>query len=372
MNEKENKTAYGAENVDVKEMPMPAPDDTNRHISIGLPANYIDTDETRFFVTPECAGILRSHGYRLLMEKHAAVNIGYSDEAYTKHGVEIADRKDVLYTDIVLSVAPLRIDDVKLMKKGAALLCLMKHTLYDEKLIAAINSLKISCVCLDMIYTTDEVAIFAEIIDEIDGKAAIIYAQDDLSFLGTGKGVLLSGVAGVNPCEVLIIGTGHRPEAAASAALAAGAGVTIMDNDVSALHSARKHCGEQVVTTFIHPNVLVNNVRKADVVILDTCTRNFEFPEQLNVILKENVYMLNLNETSPSLIVPRTVAMAISNVLTNFLEEVLLKGGINRMLTITPGLEPGIITYAGHILNKHLAANLGLPCIDFSMLNHAN
>jgi len=372
MNEETKAQLCDREEIKVKEMMWPLTDNDKQGLTIGLPANYQDTDETRFFVTPECAGILRSYGFRVMMQKGAALNIGYTDDAYEKHDAEITDRKGAISADIVLSVAPLRPKDVKMMKPGAVIFCLMDYSLFDEKLVTAMLDRKISCVCLDMVLSNDEVPIFAEIIDEIDGRAAILYAQEDLSFLGTGKGVLLSGVAGVNPCEVLIIGTGLRPETAAASALAAGAKVTIMDNDVSSLQRIRKRYGDRLITSFIHPKVLLNIARSADVVLLDTCTRHFEWPEQLSLVLKENVYFLDLTQTSPSLIVPRTVAMSISNILNNFLNEILLKGGVNRMLTMTPGLEPGIITYKGNIVNKHLASNLGLPYIDFSMLNPAN
>lgn len=340
--------------------------------TLGLVGNYPDSDETRFLLTPEACGLLTSAGYKILMESGAAVDISFKDEAYADFDVNIVKRDDALKADIVLSYLPLLPKDIRKMNPGAVLLCMMGSTLFETTAIKTMLDRKITLGCFDNMYSFNDEPIFANIIDELDGRCAILYAQDYLSYLGGGKGVILAGVAGINPCEVLIIGDGTDVFAAAKSALGAGAYVTLMNNDISALQMARQYCGDQLNTIAIHPRVLFNKVKTADVIILGSCTRPFEFPKNLSVALKDSVYVLNLEESHPSVSVPRTVAMAISNCLVNFFDELSIKGGFDGMIASTPGVQAGIVTYRGKLVDKLIGSYLSLPSVDISVMLATN
>lgn len=342
-------------------------------ISIGIVGNYPDGSETRMLLTPEACGMLTSAGIGICMESGAGRDISFSDEKYAEYGVKIVTRDLALKSQLVLSYTSLRAKDIKKMQKGAVLLCLMDKTLFEESTIKALLDYKIICGCFDNMYSHNEEPVFANILDEINGRAAIMYAEEALSYLGGGKGVLLAGVAGINPCEILLIGMGNDIIAAARAAAATGARVTVMDNDTSTLQVAKEILGQQVDTIVIHPRVLSNKVKSADVIITGTTTRQFEFPRNLSAAMKENVYVLDINETQPSVSVPRTVAMAFSNALVNFFEEMAIKGGFKGMVSTTPGVQYGIITYDGKLVDKLIGSYLGMPSIDISvMLSAAN
>lgn len=344
------------------------PEEIQKAVSIGILGNYADTDETRFLLTPEACGILSGAGYRLCMEEGAAIDISFTDENYADYGVRIVSRTEAMKADIVLSYEPLRVEDIKKLKKGAFLLCMINHPLFERPVVEALLENNITLAGLDNLISHNDEPVIANIVDEIDGRAAIMYAEEALSFLGGGKGVLLAGVAGINPCEILIIGTGNRVAAAAAAGLAAGASVTVMDNDVSMLQSIRDYCGDRASTISIHPRVLLNKVKTADVILLDNCTRTFQFPKNLSVAMKDTAYVLDFNETSPSLAVPRTVAMGLSNVLVNFFDEMAIKGGIDSMIASTPGLQAGIVTIQGTLVDKLIGTFLNLPSVDIHVL----
>lgn len=337
-------------------------------LSVGLPANYADTEETRFLLTPEACGLLTSSGLRLVMEAGAGVDISFSDESYAEFGVEIDTRDATLCADVVLSFAPLNAADVARMQKGATLLCMMGDELFKADTIKALQERRIITGCLDNMFSMNDEPVFANIINEIDGRAAIMYAQEHLSFLGGGKGVLLAGVAGINPCEVLLIGNGTDIFAAAQAAIAAGAQVTLINNDVSDLYVARQLCGPQLITLAVHPRVLYNKAKTADVLIIGECSRPFEFPTKLARIMKDSAFMLSFKNSHPSVSVPRTVAMAISNVLVNFFNEMIIKNGFEGMLLSTEGVQSGIVTYRGKLCDKLIGSFLNLPSVDIKMM----
>lgn len=345
----------------------------DRKTYVGLVANYPDSEETRFLLTPEACGLLTSGGISVCMESGAGIDIDFTDEKYAEYGVRITDRETALAQNIVLSYAPLKPEDVLKMKEGAALLCMMDVSLFNSGAIRALLDHKVTLGCLNNMLSFNDEPVFANIVGEIDGRAAILYAQENLSYLGGGKGVLLGGVAGVNPCEVLLIGDGAEIYAAATAAIERGAIVTLMNNDVSALQEARFACGKHLLTLAIHPRVLFNKIQTADVIILGDTTRPFELPKKLTMAMKDSAFVLDFKESHPSVSVPRTVAMALSNVLVNFLNDIALLEGIDAMIATTEGVQRGIITYQGKLVNKLIATYLGMPSVDLSvMLAHSN
>ena len=337
-------------------------------LTIGLLANYADSDETRILLTPEGCGNLTAAGHRVYIESGVGIDINFTDEDYMKYGARVMTRGEVLKLPLVLSYRPVMASEVLQMTPGATLLCMFDNTLFDRRVVQAFLDRRITLGCLNGMESYNQEPIFARVIDEIDGRAAIMYAEEYISFLGGGKGVLLAGVAGINPCEVLLIGAVTKIHYAAISAMAVGATVTVMDNDVSSLNDARMACGDHLVTCSIHPKVLENRLRTADVVILDHCTRDFELPAGVEEMMKPNVYLLDLADTEPSQAVPRTVAMAMSNILTHFFEEMSMKNGMEGMILTTPGVQEGIVTYGGKLVDKLIASYLGLPGVDLSLL----
>ena len=118
----------------------------------------------------------------------------------------------------------------------------------------------------------------------------------------------------------------------------------------------------------IHPRVLYNKVKSADVILLGTTTRPFEFPKNLSAVMKDSAYILDFKEAHPSVSVPRTVAMALSNVMVNFIDEMRLKDNFDCMLQTNEGVRQGIVTYRGKLVDKLVGSYTGLPAVDLSVM----
>jgi alanine dehydrogenase len=343
------------------------------NFTIGLVANDHDSDETRFFITPEVAGLLISSGITICMESGASSSISYTDENYADYGVAITDRAAALHAEYVLSYAPLKAAEVLLMREGSKLFCMHDSLLFSKEVVEALKERKICLLCLDQVESHKGVPVFANIIDEIDGRGALWYAQEAFTFLGGGKGVLLGGVPGINPCEVVVFGGGTRAMAAVKAATALRTRVTLMDNDMSSLQMAHQQCGDQLMTCMIHPRTLTNKVKSADVLLFDNCTHHFELPLHLKGAVKKDAFILDFNKTSPSLSTPRTVTMAIASCLSNLFMDIELKEGFDNALATTHGLRKGVITYAGYVTNQLVASVVNEECGDLElMLSHSN
>ncbi len=359
---------YKDVNVLEPELKLITPFDHQGKISVGVLANYADDEETRFLLTPEACGLLTSAGIEVTIEAGAGVDISFSDEAYADFGAKIATRDETIKANVILSYSPLRTADVKKLSKGATLLCMTGDELFKAETVQALMENQITCGALDNMYSFNDEPVFANIVQEIDGRAAILFAQEHLSYLGGGKGVLLAGVAGINPCEVMIIGEGQNCLYAAKAAIASGASVTLLNNDISMLQAARQFCGESLTTVAIHPRVLYNRAKSADVLILGSTTRPFEFPNKLNLIMKDSAFVMNFKDIHPSTSVPRTVAMGLSNALVNFFDEMIIKNGFDAMVQSSKGVQAGIVTSRGKPVDKLIGSYLHLPAVDLKMM----
>ncbi len=369
---------------------------SKRTVSIGLPAST-DPSERRFPLTPEGAGLLAEMGYKVIMESEAAREIHYADSAYVRQGVTVADRAQALRADVVLHLPPISVADARRMRRGAMLLTLL-HPLRQN--VAAVKLLLdngITAVALDHITDAAGHRPFADILHEIDGRASIALASALLADAVEGKGILLGGIPGIVPCEVTVIGADIAGCAAARAAVGAGATVRIFDNDIYRLRTAMADLGPGIIASAMHPRVLENALRTADIVIADEAV---EITPDLVDVMKRGVIIFDLaadgRSSFPSLYqvdlaaasardtlpesggrlcyinggsaVPRTAAMALSNTLRPMLETLLRCDGTSNFLKLNPGVASGVYTYRGRLVNARLARRLKLRMIDIAIL----
>ncbi len=367
--------------------------------TIGLPATSNILDH-RFPLTPEGASLLVERGFRVLMQKGAAEGIHYKDEAYTARGVEICDRAQALACDIVIYLSDLTLKDAKALRRGCLFLTYEHLAAKDVPVLKVLLERKI--ITLDLAQIADESGRrpFADIIHEIDGRAAMSVASSLLADSVHGKGILLGGVAGVVPCEVMIIGSGVAAVAAARTAVGLGAVVRMFDNNTYRLRHALDVLGPGVVGSSVHPKVYNTALSTADVVVAtDTqstqCTIDTErmrlmkrgviafdltsepgtfFPamQQVNLDLATAGYNEPTEPTRLCYInagnaVPRTMAMALSNTFATMLDGILVCEGVTNALKLNAGLRRSAVTFLGQCVSPRAAAMLGIRGMDLNL-----
>ncbi|MDE7097128.1 MAG: hypothetical protein K2O47_06515, partial [Muribaculaceae bacterium] len=77
---------------------------------------------------------------------------------------------------------------------------------------------------------------------------------------------------------------------------------------------------------------------------------------------------LDFKESHTSVSVTRTVAMALSNVMVNFLDELRIKDRFDSMISTNEGVRQGIVTYHGKLVDKLVGSYTGLPAVDLSVM----
>ncbi|MDD6889673.1 MAG: hypothetical protein PUD39_05380 [Bacteroidales bacterium] len=368
-----------------------------RRITIGLPCNK-DASEKRFPLTPEGVNRLIEKGYAVKIEHGAANSIHYTDNAYSRQGAELTDRQGVLLSDIVINLSIPSPSDVKCMRRGAMLLTLHCP---DEKHSDAITEMQhkgIVGVAVSSITDDQGNMPFSDILAEIDGRAAIAIAASILANAQVGKGILLGGVAGLNPCEVTVIGSGISAIAASRSALGLGAIVRMFDDDVYSLRAAARDLGAGVIVSSLHERVLTTALRTADVVVSTPIQSPLKLGSEMVELMKRGVVTFDLaahhGETFPTIptvdlamaveglntsynkrvcyvntgsAVPRTAAMALSNTFITMLDSIITCEGLTNALKLTPGLRKGVYTFFGKVTNPQVAKAAGCRFTDINI-----
>ena len=369
-----------------------------RRLTIGLPRST-QPAERRFPLTPEAVNILVEQGFTVKMERGAADVIHYTDNRYSRCGAAIVDRNSTLQCDLVIHLAPLSVADVNMMKRGAMLLTLFHSSAkLTRPLIDALIHRGIIAIALDLIKEPQGHALFADILREIDGRASVAIASSLLADAIRGKGILLGGVAGIVPCEVMILGSGLAARAAAMSAIGLGAQVRMFDGDTYSLRSALAALGPGVAGSVPHPHVVENALRSADIVIATTMSNPPVIGTDRVELMKRGVITFDISATPghvfPSMptvdlavarscdntldgyrvcyinagsAVPRTAAMALSNSLVTMLHDVVTCEGMSNAVKLTPGLQGATLTFGGHVLNPDVARIAGCRPTDLAL-----
>ena len=234
---------------------------------IGLPKE-ISFQERRVALVPETVSLLVANGHRVLVETNSGEGSNFTDQDYSEAGGEICyDRKEVFSCNLIFKVAPPDEDEVEMMPGNQTLISALQISIQPKIILQKLMEKKITAVAWD--YIRDDSGVFPVVrtMGEIAGTTAMLVAGELLSSFYNGKGLMLGGVAGVQPTEVVVIGAGTVGEYASRSALGLGASVKVFDNSLSKLRRLQNDLGTRVYTSVIQPKVLGKALMRADVVI---------------------------------------------------------------------------------------------------------
>lgn len=365
-----------------------------RRTTIGMPAPV--GNERRVLLTPEGAGMLCRHGFSVLVEKGAGHTVHYPDDRYTRYGARCVSRREALDCDMVLSLSALDVKDAMRLRRGALLLTLLQPWRQNPSSVLALCERKVTALALDNVQDSERHTPFYDILAEVDGRAAVVMASAILANGDKGKGILLGGVAGVVPCEAVIIGSGISACAAAKCAAGLGAIVRMFDDDVYRLRRATRSLGSWLIGSALQPRVLTNVLRSADIVIATPTETKVVIDREAVDAMKLGVVIVDLagtagDPTFPSLplidmagevpeqsgrvafvnpggAVARTAAMALSNTFMTLLTKMMQSGrSVNDSLRAMPGLRQAVFTFMGNITNQSVADACHTRAIDINL-----
>lgn len=370
-------------------------------LSIGLPKENALV-ETRLALTPEGVAIVTEEGHSVYVQRGAGEPMSYSDLQYSEAGAYLVDDAATVFgADIVLKIAPPTLDELNLMHDRSTLFSMLQLSNLSAECIRLMMKKKMNAIAYELIQDEQKAFPVVNSIAEIEGNTAIAVAAELMSNERGGKGLLLGGVAGITPTEVLILGAGITGSVAARTALALGAQVKVFDHDISKLRKIQHYLGQQVFTSVIHPTVLIRSLATADAVIGNlryiNGSERFMVSEELVKTMKPGAIIIDMSvdqggcfETSEcrtlqhpifekhgvvhycvpniSARVARTSSMALSNIFAPMLLKVACSGSINSAITESVGFRHGAFIYSGVLVNRLIGNYYNIPSNDIGLL----
>lgn len=370
-------------------------------LTIGIPKEN-QTTEKKLAITPETTVLLVEMGYRVLVESGAGQTINYSDRYYSDSGAEIVDKAEVFRADVILKISSPTLEEVILMKPRSNIFSFLQFQLLSSATLILMAEKRINALAYELLYDDSETSPFVTAISEIEGACSISIASELLSNKHGGKGILLGGVAGVSPTELVIIGAGVAGLVAARTALAMGASVKIFDNDINKLRKIHKELGYRVFTSVLQPNVLRNVFRSADVAIgamqYVNKTHFYRISSDLISEMKKGAIIIDLRmsqggcfettmeaclpnhpeifekfgvlhfcELSVSSRVARTATIALSNIFIAMFSAISECGGVGQCARFDRGFSSGFYMYSGKMVNLYVANHYNMPVSDIGL-----
>ena len=238
------------------------------YMIIGVPRE-IKTDEYRVSLLPVGAHLLKQDGHQVLVERDCGVGCGFSNEAYEQAGAEIVDTPEEIFerSDLILGVKePQKVEYQERMRKGQLVFTYL-HYAADEELTRGCMESGATTIAYETLFDANGRLPLLTPMSEVAGKMS---TQEGAKFLERpmlGRGILLGGVAGVAPAEVLVLGGGVVGTEAAKMAAGLGANVTIMDISLDRLRYLDDIMPANVQTVFCDPHAVEKYLKTADLVI---------------------------------------------------------------------------------------------------------
>jgi alanine dehydrogenase len=234
---------------------------------IGVPKET-KADEYRVALRPVGAQLLSEDGHTVLVERGAGRGSGLLDEEYERAGAEVVDGPEALFERARLIVK------VKEPQPKEIALLGPEHTVFGYFHFAASRELTEACLArrftalaYETLRSPDNTLPLLTPMSEVAGRLSIQSGAKYLERPMMGRGILLGGVPGVEPGNVLVLGGGVVGSNAARIAAGLGANVVIMDTSLPRLRQLDAVMPANVTTLFSDPHAIAEHLVRADLVI---------------------------------------------------------------------------------------------------------
>ncbi|OHB78979.1 MAG: alanine dehydrogenase [Planctomycetes bacterium RBG_16_55_9] len=234
---------------------------------IGIPKE-IKTDEYRVGLLPVGAELLSRDGHTVLIEKEAGLGSGFSDRQYSVARTEIVQTAEEVYgrAEMIVKVKEPQPDEIPLLREGQIVFCYF-HFAASRDVTAGCLEAGITAVAYETLRDAHGGLPLLTPMSEVAGKMSVHEGAKYLEQPMRGRGILLGGVPGVAPANVLILGGGVVGTNAARIAAGMGANVTIMDIDLDRMRYLDEIMPANVTAIYCDPHAVETYVVHADLVI---------------------------------------------------------------------------------------------------------
>lgn len=363
-------------------------------MTIGIPKE-VSIEEKRISLTPQGVYTLVKEGHQVFIEKGAGTDGHFSDDDFQSFGGQIVYSHEEAFkrADLVVKVLPSTGDECHLFRSNQTIFSFLQLGLRTPQCMLKLLENKVTSIGTEIIETMGGHHPVLEAMSEIAGSMMPQIAGHYLECTHGGRGITLSGIPGIPPATIVILGSGTLGTQAAEAFLGLGAQVHILDKDLQKLRLIYKQFGKRVFTSVSNTFTIERALRFADVVIGSV----FEYGKKPPVLITKEL----LQQMKPGSIIidaaidqggcletsrptthsnpvfleqgiihycvpniPAAVARTASQVLNDLVLPYILrigKLGIKKVLDSEAELQKGLISYAGKCVNQNISEIFNLP-----------
>lgn len=364
-------------------------------MKIGIPKE-VKNQENRVSVTPAGVYSLARANHEVLVEAGAGAGSGFSDAEYHEAGAQIMSKEEVFaQSDLIVKVKEYLSSEYQYLREDQMIFTYL-HIANDEAFARKLLESKTTAIAYETIQNKKGHLPLLNPMSEVAGRMAVQIGATMLQKTNEGIGLLLGGVPGVLPAEVVIIGGGVVGLNAAKIASGLGANVTIFDINAERMAYIDDISNGQIHTAYNNEYNLSNALKRADLVIGAVLVPGAKAPcivsEEMVMEMKRGSAIVDVaidqggciatcdhttTHDDPYFIkhgvvhysvanipgaVPRTSTMALSNATLPYVMELANKG-IQALLDDELFLL-GLNTYQGHVTYQSVAEALDLEYVD--------
>jgi alanine dehydrogenase len=350
--------------------------------------------EARVGLIPSGAKALVEAGHRVLAQAGAGSGSSLTDEEYREAGAEIVTSAEALWTasDLVIKVKEPQPTEYPFFRPGLTLFTYLHLAPLPELTDALVNA-KVNAVAYETIREADGSLPLLTPMSEVAGRMAVQVGAQYLEAPMGGRGILLGGVPGVAPANVVILGGGVVGHNAAKMAVGLGAHVTIIEKNLNRLRELDDIYSSQVVTLASNIYTIRESLRLADLVIGAVLIPGASAPRLVRrdmlPLMKKGSVMVDVaidqggcfetshatTHTDPIYFVdgvlhycvsnmpaavPHTSTFALNNATFPYLLE-LANRGLLGACAHSKAVREGVNTYQGRIVYEAVAQSQGKP-----------
>jgi alanine dehydrogenase len=234
---------------------------------IGVPKE-IKNNENRVGLTPAGVSALVKAGHQLFVQATAGNGSGFSDEEYTQAGASMLPTIEDVYAkaEMIIKVKEPIEQEYPLIKEGQLLFTYFHFASYEPLTHAMIKS-KAVCLAYETVEKPDRSLPLLVPMSEVAGRMSVQEGAKYLEKPMGGRGILLGGVPGVRPAEVLVLGGGIVGTQAAKMAAGLGADVTLMDISLPRLRQLDDLLPKNVKTVYSNEYNIREAIKHADLIV---------------------------------------------------------------------------------------------------------
>ncbi len=360
---------------------------------IGVPRE-IKLAEDRVGMTPSGVSEYVSAGHEVFIENGAGVGSGFKNDEYEKAGAKIVSQDEVWACDMVIKVKEPLKEEYKYFREGLILYTYL-HLAADPVLTKALIDSKVTAVAFETVSVNGSLPLLRPM-SEVAGRRAILLAGYYLEKINGGKGKCISGVPGVEPTKVAVIGGGVAGLSAATTAAGMGANVKIIEYNEDRVRYLYDTVPKNMTILKSNEATIYEAVKEADIVISTVLIPGAKAPklvkeymvkemEEGGVIVDisidqggsvETVDRVTYND-NPVYVkhgiihysvgnmpgaTPMTSTVCLENATLMFGVQ-LAKGGEGIFANSQPLLS-GLNTFKGHVVNAAVATSLDMEYVD--------